>query len=265
VRTEGGVQTYDPALIRINDRTISEDDIRRELQYHPAESLEAARQAAARALAIRELLLDRADALGIEPDAAATSRIEALIRQEAPTPQPTEAECRRFFANNRARFHTTVVHHVSHILRPAPPADVAARIAARSRCRRLLSVLLARPERFAALAERHSRCPSASAGGSLGAVGPGHTCPELERALGRMAPHSLAPHPVETRFGYHVVWLHAREGGEPLPFEAVRERIADYLQESVRRRSLAQFLRILAGRAQISGIDLDPADTPLVR
>jgi len=71
--------------------------------------------------------------------------------------------------------------------------------------------------------------------------------------------------PLETRYGFHVVWLHERRRGELLPYEAVREKIATYLKESVWRRSVSQYLQILAGRSRIEGIDLNGADNPLVQ
>ncbi|MBM3513489.1 MAG: hypothetical protein FJX59_07210 [Alphaproteobacteria bacterium] len=50
--------------------------------------------------------------------------------------------------------------------------------------------------------------------------------------------------------------LARRERGEALSFEAVRERIATYLRETVRRRALAQYVAVLAGDATIEGVDV---------
>ena len=87
------------AEIRVNDRCIDEDEILREMQYHPAENAGAARRAAAEWLVIRALLLDRAGAIGIDaPDDAAT--VKAVIEREVDIPAPEEAECRRYYDNN---------------------------------------------------------------------------------------------------------------------------------------------------------------------
>jgi peptidyl-prolyl cis-trans isomerase C len=45
----------------------------------------------------------------------------------------------------------------------------------------------------------------------------------------------------------------------------VRARIADYLADTVWRRAIGQYVRILAGRARIDGIDIVGAATPLVQ
>lgn len=260
------------AAIRINERAISEDEINREMQYHPADSPEEARRQAAVALSVRELLLAEAERLGIDgrahADAGVTdeeARIRELLEREVERPEPTEDECRRFFDSHRERFRTPPTYDVSHILRPAATDDAGGRSAARARCRRILRVARADPERFARLARRHSRCPSAADGGHLGIVGPGQTCTEFERALDRAPVGEPGRHPLETRYGFHAVFLHARDPGEPLTFEQAHGRITSYLRESVWRRGVSQYVRILAGRNEVRGVDLGATDNPLVQ
>ncbi len=73
-------------------------------------------------------------------------------------------------------------------------------------------------------------------------------------------PGTIAPEPVATRYGIHIVRLDRKHEGRDLPFELVADRIADHLQESVRRRAIAQYLARLAGAAQIDGIALAGAE-----
>lgn len=258
--------------IRINDRVISQDEINREMQHHPAPSPDEARRQAAVALSVRELLLADADRVGIPRDPAAAegasadeSRIQALLERELDTPEASAAECRAWYDKNRERLRMPASYVVSHILRPAPPDDAEGRARARRRCKRMLRVLVRRPERFGHLAEAHSRCPSAGDGGHLGRIGPGQTCTEFDRALERLPVGEIAAHPLETRYGFHVVWLHERDRGRALEFDEARERIASYLRESVWRRSVSQYVQIIAGRSHIEGIDLDAASSPLVQ
>jgi peptidyl-prolyl cis-trans isomerase C len=63
----------------------------------------------------------------------------------------------------------------------------------------------------------------------------------------------------------HLVAVDQRIPGETLPFETVRERIAELLKASVEERALRQYVLILAGQAELSGIDLQIADSPLVQ
>lgn len=255
--------------ITVNGQTISPADIDREVQYHPADDLRMARRQAATALVVRELLLQRARALGIEAmpiedETRHEAVIRVLIERECAVPEPTGADCRRYFDNNRERFRTPNRHEVSHIFFPAPNDDADARAQARAAARAVLDGLDGDVGAFAAAAAEHSRCPSRDQGGRLGLIDRGQTAPEFEKALSRLAIGEIARHPLETRYGFHVVLLHDREPGEPLPIDAVAGDIAAYLHEQVQRRAISQYLKVLAGEAEIAGIDLDAADTPLV-
>jgi peptidyl-prolyl cis-trans isomerase C len=89
--------------------------------------------------------------------------------------------------------------------------------------------------------------------------------PEFERALSAIVAGEVAAEPVETRYGIHIVIVDRRVGGRELPFEQVRERIAEWLSEKVRRTAIAQYLSLLAGRAAIEGVDIAASPSPLVQ
>jgi peptidyl-prolyl cis-trans isomerase C len=76
-----------------------------------------------------------------------------------------------------------------------------------------------------------------------------------------LAPGALCAEPVATRYGFHIVRLERKHAGRTLPYEAVAERIADYLRESVRRRADAQYIARLVSAAQIEGIALADAES----
>ena len=269
-------QQYKPgqgdADIRVNGRIITEDAINREVQYHPAGSLREARRRAATALVVRELLLDEAERQGIDPEArqgAETeeeARIRVLIEQEVSCPEPSEEDCRRWYEANLEKMREPDTHEVSHILLPAPPDDAERRAEARNEAKDLIQRLQEHGASFVSLAREHSHCPSGEDGGHLGIIGPGQTAPEFERALSRQPIGEVAAQPIETRYGFHVVQVHERWPGEALDFEHARPRVESYLSESVRRRAVSQYIRILAGKADIHGIQLDEAATsPLVQ
>jgi peptidyl-prolyl cis-trans isomerase C len=70
---------------------------------------------------------------------------------------------------------------------------------------------------------------------------------------------AIGPEPVATRYGFHVVRPDRKHQGRELPFELVADRVAEYLEESVQRRALVQYVARLAGAARIEGIDLATA------
>jgi len=206
-----------PAPVIVNGKTIARDAIVREMQYHRAAKPIAAWQTAARALVVRELLLQRADRLGIvaEPRTDEAERREtdeeavlrALIETEVKTPEANEEICRRYYEQNLARFKSADIYEASHILFPAPEGDRAAREKARADAEAVLSALSERPDSFEAFARAYSRCPSAAQGGNLGQITAGQTVKEFEHALTQLEAGEIAPQPVETRFGFHLIRL----------------------------------------------------------
>jgi peptidyl-prolyl cis-trans isomerase C len=251
-------------MIRINGATIDETAIAAEMQFHPAASHETAQQKAALALALRRLLLDEAERLGIAAEGD-DATIGTLLRSELRLPVADEGACRRYYEANRSRFSSADLYEGAHILIAAAPDDAESRAAARRRAEELLSRILVAPKSFAALAAEHSACPSGKNGGRLGQLERGDTIDELETFLFNLAEGEICPRPIETRYGFHLIRLDRKLAGRELPFDAVKDEIAAYLMAMVERRAVAQYLRILAGRAHIEGIDLDQAETPLVQ
>ncbi|MBY0323410.1 MAG: peptidyl-prolyl cis-trans isomerase [Reyranella sp.] len=264
-----------PLPVSVNGVAIASADIARETQHHASPDPDEAWALAARALAIRELLRQEADRLGIEAEpiedgegrreTPQEARDRALVEREVVVPQADDAACRRYFEQNRRRFRTPDLYEVAHILLSAAPGDAAARQAARDAAEVLIAELRERPADFAAAAARHSACPSSAQGGNLGQIGPGQTVVEFETAMRSMLPGAIHPQPVETRYGLHVVRLERRIDGRELPYEAVRQRIADYLDEAVHRRALRQYVTVLASRAVVTGVDLGGPTGPLVQ
>jgi peptidyl-prolyl cis-trans isomerase C len=261
--------------ITVNGVEIPESAVASETQNHPAETPVAAREEAARALVVRELLLQEARRLEYRPDPAELgdgrreTDEESLIRQlldcELETPEADEAACRRYYENNGRRFVSPALYEAAHIFFPAPPEDEAARAEARKRAEATIEELEQAPERFAALAKARSACSSAQDGGALGQVTRGQTAPELESFFDALEPGQISPVPVESRYGVHIVRLDDRQEGRRLPFEAVRDRIAEYLNQQVWQRAVSQYISILAGRAEIEGFEMPGATSPLVQ
>jgi peptidyl-prolyl cis-trans isomerase C len=236
---------------------------------HPASKPLDAMKAASAALVVRELLLQEARRLAIPAEPASDGEgrreteeealVRGLIEREVRTPEADEAACRRFHEQNRRRFRTPDLYEARHILLLANQADGPAL------AQTILARLALEPGEFSALALAHSACPSGRTSGNLGQIGPGQTVPEFEEALTRIGVGTIHPEPVETRYGLHIVALDRRIEGRDLPFELVQGRIAEWMGEKVRRAAIRQYVSILAGKADIQGIDLTASTSPLVQ
>ena len=252
--------------VTVNGVTVAHDLISREAQNHPAPTPIAAWTAAARALAVRELLLQEARRLDLRPapiadtagrrEADEEALIRGLIDSQVATPSPDEDSCRRYYERNLARLRSADIYEASHILIAARRDQPVAFAAASERAVALLSQLATDPTSFAALAVAHSDCTSAPSGGNLGQLTTGDTTPEFEKALLALAPGEMSATPVETRYGFHIIRLDRHIPGRQLPFAAVHDRIAEYLVERSRRLAIAHYVARLAARARLSGVDL---------
>jgi peptidyl-prolyl cis-trans isomerase C len=177
------------------------------------------------------------------------------------TPTADTETCRRYYEQNRQQFRSADIYEVAHILFAANRAETKSFQEAQVAAGAALAVLRERPEQFGEFARAHSACPSSSQDGNLGQITQGQTTPEFEEALLELLPGSIGPHPVETRYGVHIIRLDRKLAGRELPFELVAGRIAEYLQETVQRRALAQYVARLARDARIEGIDLPSTES----
>jgi peptidyl-prolyl cis-trans isomerase C len=252
--------------VSVNGVEIPEHVILSEAQNHPAENPGAALLAAAKALAVRQLLLGRAEELGLanEPlcddegrlETAEDAAIRGVIEAEVTVPQATVEECRRFYDNNRQRFSSEPLWEARHILVSADPSDVSAREAARASAELLIGLIKEDPASFGSIAAEYSACPSSRHGGNLGQLTRGSMVGEFEAALERLGEGELTSVPIETRYGFHIIRLDRKIEGRELPFDMVRERIAGWLEAATWSKAVSQYIALLAADAVITGVAL---------
>lgn len=82
---------------------------------------------------------------------------------------------------------------------------------------------------FQELAREHSTGPSGPMGGDLGWFTADGMVPEFSQAVREMEPGTYTREPVQSEFGWHVILLEDTRVAEPPPFEVVRERVGQIL------------------------------------
>lgn len=253
-------------VIVVNGVELPERLVAEEAQNHPAPTAEAARSAAGHALAIKALLLDRADQLGLtaEPELDEDGReetpeealVRAVLNSEITVERPDESECRRVYDGAPDRFRTPRLTQASHILCAPKGDDEAAWAAAEVIARTAIAELADHPARFAALATALSDCPSKGVGGSLGQLSPGDLAPEVEAGLDRLQAGATATEPVRSRFGWHILRLDRRIDGQRLPFEHVQPQISLHLESRAWTAAATRYVSGLAAEARERGVAL---------
>lgn len=255
-------------IVVVNGTEIEPEAIAQEIQHHPAPDGETAWKQAATALALRELLLQEARRLNLEPDVEqdesgrSESREDAAIRvllaRCAEPAKAGEQECRRYYESRIDRFRTPDLFEAAHILIEPEGRDEAAWADAEAEASAIVSELGDDPEDFAEAAREFSKCPTAHQGGSLGQVRRGELVPAVQDALERLAEGTTARKPVRSRFGWHILRLQRKIEGRTLPFEIVRPKIVDMLDARAWTIASARYAAELARKADIEGILIDP-------
>jgi peptidyl-prolyl cis-trans isomerase C len=253
--------------ISVNGDIVSHAAIAAEAQNHAAPKGKPglAWRMAARALVIRKLLLDEAARRGIAATPADVgpgltetddeAQIRALLEEAVTVVPPAEADLLAVWSKDPTRFRAPPLWEASHILCAVDPSDSTGTDAARLRAEAVLATLATDPRAFGRIAREASDCASKVNGGMLGQLGPGDTVPEFEAALRKLAPGETCAAPVRTRFGWHIIRLDAFAEGQPLPFAAVRTRLAEAAEKAAWTRAARDFTERLMASAVISGMD----------
>ena len=216
----------------------------------------------------RQGLLAEDDAPGLDgaTSAAAAQAIERLLEQALQVPEPSEAACRRYHAAHPGFGSQGERAHLRHVLFAVTPGvDVSL---LRQRAERLLLELRCADDggpRFAEAAGEWSNCPSGAQGGDLGWLTPEDCAPEFAREVFGSQEVGVLARLVHSRFGLHVVQVCARKPAQPQAFDQVQASIALVLRQQAWVNALRQYLQLLAGSAEVEGVQLDAADSPLVQ
>ncbi|MCF7751565.1 peptidyl-prolyl cis-trans isomerase [Bacillus subtilis subsp. subtilis] len=161
-----------------------------------------------------------------QPETVSLEYVEINGASLPAAPAADEATLRKRYEDEKARFATPEQRLASHILIAADGSDPAKLKAAEEKAARIAADAKKPGADFAALAKANSEDPgSKEHGGDLGWVERGAMVKPFEDALFNMQAGEVTG-PVKTDFGYHVLLLREKKGGEGRPFEAVRDQLA---------------------------------------
>lgn len=162
-----------------------------------------------------------------------------------------DAETRKFYDENKARFHEEASVRASHILvRVDEKADAATKAKAKAQADDLAKQLKKGAD-FAALARKHSQDPgSAPNGGDLGFFGKGQMVPAFAEAAFAAKPGQVTP-VVESPFGYHLIKVAETKPEREVPYDEVKAQIGEYLKQQLREQKSQAFIDQLKARGKV--------------
>jgi parvulin-like peptidyl-prolyl isomerase len=165
-------------------------------------------------------------------------------------PKVGEKDLKDFYEKNIGRYRGVETYRPGHILffvpKEATPEEVQK---IRKKCQNVLEKIQ-KGEDFGEMAILHSEDTSAKDRGDLGNFKRGELIPAFEKEALRLNIGEISGI-VRTEFGFHIIRLLGRSGGEPPPFEEIKEKVrVDYL-ESEMERAYKQFLTTLREKSVI--------------
>jgi peptidyl-prolyl cis-trans isomerase C len=164
----------------------------------------------------------------------------------------TDQATREFYDKNKAKIQAPERVRVRHILiRFDPKGSPADKEKAREKAADLLKRAQG-GEDFAKLAAENSEDPGSKAqGGELGWVTQGQTVPTFEQAAFALKKTNDLSPVVESQFGFHIIQLLERQSAGTLPYEQVKGRIGQLLQQQQAQQQLAARVRELRSKAKV--------------
>ena len=138
----------------------------------------------------------------------------------------SDEDAKKFYDEHPSQFTQPERVHVRHILvsDDVTSADTLAKVQAD----------LKAGASFDVVAKELSLCPSAAQGGDLGEISKGQMVPEFEAAAFALKNPGDLSEPVRTQFGWHIVKLEGRTPETLEPFDAVKPRLIQYLENEKR-------------------------------
>jgi parvulin-like peptidyl-prolyl isomerase len=207
-------------------------------------------------------------------------RSKKLIEQLGVKPT-TDAEAKKFYNENPAKFNIPEKVRASHILIAANPIEIAEGIrknakykdAPETQISALVNEELAKKEghaleilgelkkdktQFAKIAKEQSEDEaSAKNGGDLGFFAAGEMVPEFSKEAFSLKPDSISEKPVKSQFGYHIILVTDRTEAGKVPFEKAMPRIKAYLDNQKSADALDDLVESLKKQATIEYIDTE--------
>lgn len=162
----------------------------------------------------------------------------------------TDAEVHAHYVGHPETFTAPVEVKVRHVLRLAQPgAPAADRERARAEAEEIRKLALSGQD-LGALARERSQDGSAPSGGDLGWVRRGTMVPEFEAVAFTLGDGAISE-VVETVYGFHVIRVEARRGGELAPESRVAPAIREELTASRRAAAVEDLVHDLRQKARV--------------
>jgi len=165
----------------------------------------------------------------------------------------SDVEAKEYYSSNPGQFNAPDKISVSHILICHREGQGCKSKFARQEAKKLAENIrnIATPEKFAELAKQYSMDTATAAdGGNLGDISKGMAAKAFEDAAFKLNIGEISD-PVETDFGFHIIYVTDKKGALVTTFEEARESIKENLKNERVRSMLENYAEDLRKKADI--------------
>ncbi len=204
-------------------------------------------------------------------------KIKKLAMQLDKT-EVTDADAKKFYKENVKKFQYPDKVRASHILISTNPYEIERALRADKANRKLtddqikgkveeelakrkvkaddlLKKVLIDKTVFAKFAQENSDDSTAQQGGDLGFFAAVEMVPEFSSASFATKPGNIYPKVVQSKFGYHIIYVTDRMAAGQYPFEAVQFEIKNFLEAQKEVKAIDNLIEALKKNAQIVYVD----------
>jgi nitrogen fixation protein NifM len=171
-------------------------------------------------------------------------RVEAVLEKVlSRNVRVSEEETEIYYYQHLERFElpeTRTVRHILITINEAFPENHFTM--AEKRLAKIRAQIVKGGEPFAALAGRHSECPSAMHQGLLGRIKPGQLYPQLDQVLFAMQEGEVSDI-VSSPVGLHLLYCEQIHKTQQLEYAEVREKLHEHLENKKRKYLLREWLK----------------------
>lgn len=165
--------------------------------------------------------------------------------------EPTAAEVKRFYEENKNQFSQEETVTARHILIRYDEGDDAAVKKEKLEKATAIRDRLLKGEEFEKLALNYSDCPSKENGGHLGDFTRGRMVKPFEDAAFSQEINAIGP-VVETKFGYHIIQVLDREEASVQTLADATPDIKNHLREQQKEEFAQKYIHELRDKATIT-------------
>jgi peptidyl-prolyl cis-trans isomerase C len=171
--------------------------------------------------------------------------VNVWMKQQMESVVVSDSEAKEFYEKNKKKFVQPESARARHILvKEEAEAKKIAKEYAKLSGKQL-------EEKFIALAESKSTGPSAKNGGDLGAFTKEQMVPEFSKAVWALDVGKASTKPVKTQFGYHLIYLEAKNAETTLSYSEVKPNIVASLKQKQFTEKIATIAKELKKKADI--------------